>query len=226
MRNESRGLLEQVASTYSSMTSYADVGYVNQHLQPDEPLLRTDFATLFAEPNLFRFEFSRAHPYAPLSHMVTRHVVGSDGFGAYALRQDYEMPPIFQARHDLSHAVASVAGVSSGSAHNIARLLLDVDGLSILDLTDPRIIEDEVIEGTSCHRISALLPRGGERRLSFERGSLLIRRIKTQRGKVCLDETRRDIRFNVPLDDALFDIESPDFKTPAAESNLYAVVRR
>ncbi len=226
MSNESRWLLERVAANYSAMTSYADAGRVSQHLQPGDPVLRTEFTTLYAEPNLFRFEFSRAHPYGPLSHMVTRHVVGSDGFGAYALRQEYEMPPMFQARQDLSHAVAGVAGVSSGSAHNIARLLLDVEGLSILDLTESRIIEDEVIDGASCHRISALLPRGGERKLSFERDSLLIRRIQTHRGKVWLDELRRDIRFNMPLDDALFDIESPDFKAPAAESNLYAADRR
>jgi hypothetical protein len=210
MNNEARQLLEQVAATYASMISYSDVGCVVQHLQPDDPVLRTDFSTLCARPSLFRFEFSRPHPYPPLRHMVTRHVVGSDGFGAYALRQEYEMPPMLVARRDLSHAVSGVAGISSGSAHHIARLLLDVDGLSILDLTDARIINDEVIDGAICHRISALLPRGGERRLSFERNSLLLRRIQTHCGKISSDELHREIRTNLPLNDALFDIESPE----------------
>jgi hypothetical protein len=210
MVNEARQLLERVASTYASMTSYSDVGCVVQHLRPDDPVLRTEFSTLYSRPNLYRFEFARPHPHPPLRHMVTRHVVGSDGFGAYALRQEFEMPPIFQARRDLSHALSSVAGVSSGSAHHIARLLLDVDGLSILDLAEPRIIEDESIDGVICHRICALLPRGGERRLSFERNSLLLRRIQTRCPTVSSDELHRQLRVNLPLDDALFDIESPD----------------
>jgi hypothetical protein len=210
MNNEARRLLEQAASSYASMISYSDVGCVVQHLQPDDPVLRTDFSTLCSRPNLFRFEFSRPHPYPPLRHLVTRHVVGSDGFGAYALRQEYEMPPVFQARRDLSQAVSGVAGISSGSAHHIARLLLGVDGLSILDLTDARIIDDEEIDGAICHRISALLPRGGERKLSFERTSLLLRRIETRSGRLSSDELHRAIRVNPQLDDALFDIESPD----------------
>jgi hypothetical protein len=203
------------------MISYADVGCVVQHLQPEDPDLRVDFSTLYSKPNLFRFEFSRPHPYPPLRHMVTRHVVGCDGFGAYALRQDHEMPPMFQARRDLSQALSGVAGVSSGSAHHVARLLLDVDGLSILDLADPRIIEDEVIDGIVCHRISALLPKGGERKLSFERSSLLLRRIQTHRGTISSDELHRELRVNLPLNDASFDIESPD---PAAahEHETYA----
>ena len=212
MRNESRRLLERVAANYSAMTSYADAGRVSQHLQPGDPVLRTEFTTLYAEPNLFRFEFSRAHPSGPLSHMVARHVVGSDGFGAYALRQEYDMPPMFQARHDLSHAVAGVAGVSSGSAHNIARLLLpEVEGLSILDLVDPRLIDDVPVDGAVCHRVRAHLPKGGVRELFFERDSLLLRRILTIGEKMTTDEIRRDIRVNQPIDDALFIIESPDF---------------
>jgi hypothetical protein len=210
MINEARQLLEQAADVYASMISYSDVGCVVQHLQPDDPVLRTDFSTLYSRPNLFRFEFSRPHPHPPLRHVVTRHVVGCDGFGAYALRQEYEMPPMFQARRDLSHAVSGVAGISSGSAHHIARLLLDVEGLSILDLTGPCLIDDEVIDGTVCRRISALLPRGGERTLSFERDSLLLRRIQTRCGKRSSDELHREICVDLPLDDALFDIESPD----------------
>src|ERR1700729_2786458 len=144
MHKEARQLLEQVAATYTSMSSYADAGCVSQHLQPSDSVLQTDFSTLYAAPDLFRFEFSRRHPYPPLRHLVTRHVVGFDGFGAYALRQEYDMPPTLQTRQDLSHAVSRVAGASSGSAHNIARLLKQVHGLSILDLLEPRLADDEL----------------------------------------------------------------------------------
>ena len=122
------------------------------------------------------------------------------------------MPPTLQTRRDLSHAVSGSAGISSGSAHNIARLLLhEVEGLSILDLVDPRLIDDAPVDGAVCHRVRAHLPRGGERELFFERDSLLLRRMLTIQEKITTDELRRDIRVNQPIDDALFIIESPDF---------------
>jgi hypothetical protein len=206
-------LLEQVEATYASMKSYSDLGSVDQHLMPDDAVLRTNFSTLYARPNLFRFECSRRHPYPPLRHLVTRHVVGFDGFGAYALRQEYDMPPTLQTRQDLSHAVSRVAGASSGSAHNIARLLGQVHGLCMLDLLEPRLADDELVGGVPCHCVCALLPAGGERKVSFERNTLLLRRVQTHRGKISLDEMHRVIRVNLPLDDALFNIDSPDFST-------------
>lgn len=206
-----RPLLEELAAAYKAMTSYADAGTVIQRLQPDDPELRTEFSTLYAEPNLLRFEFSRSHPYPPLRHIVTRHVIGFDGFGAYALRQEHDMPPTLQTRRDLSHAMAGSAGISSGAAHTIARLLLpEVEGLSILDLVDPRLIDEARVDGALCHRVRAHLPKGGERELFFEPDSLLLRRILTIREKMTTDEIRRDIRVNRPMDDALFIIESPD----------------
>jgi hypothetical protein len=187
MLDKAKELLEQTAAIYASMESYSDAGSVDQHLIPDQAVLRTDFSTLYARPNLFRFECSRRHPYPPLRHLVTRHVVGFDGFGAYALRQEYEMPPTLQTRQDLSHAVSRITGASSGSAHNIARLLGQVQGLS------------------------ASLPAGGERLLSFDRNTLLLRRVRTYRGKISLVETHRAILVNTPIDDALFNVDSPDF---------------
>jgi hypothetical protein len=211
MLDKAKQLLEQVAAAYASMKSYSDAGSVDQHLSPDDAALRTDFSTLYARPNLFRFECSRRHPYPPLRHLVTRHVVGFDGFGAYALRQEYDMPPTLQTRQDLSHAVSRVAGASSGSAHNIARLLRQVQGLSILDLLDPQLVDDEPVGDVLCHCVRTSLPAGGERKLSFERDSLLLRRVQTHRGKISLDETHRAILVNPPIDDALFNVDSPDF---------------
>jgi len=225
MNKGARPLLEEVAAAYKAMTSYSDVGSVSQRLQPDDPELRTEFSTLYAEPNLLRFEFSRSHPYPPLRHIVTRHVIGFDGFGAYALRQEHDMPPTLQTRRDLSHAVEGSAGISSGSAHNIARLLLpEVEGLSILDLVDPRLIDEARVDGAVCQRVRAHLPKGGERELFFEADSLLLRRILTIREKMTTDEIRRDIRVNRPIDDALFIIESPDI--PGIQgSELHALKR-
>jgi hypothetical protein len=209
---EARQLLEEVVKTYASMESYSDVGSVTQQVHPGDPVLRMEFSTLYKRPNLFRFEFSRPHPYPPLRHLVTRHVVGYDGFGAYTLQRGHESEPTLQTRDDLSHAVAGATGVSSGSAHNIGRLLLqEVTGLSILDLVDPQFGAEMEIAGAPCYSISAKLPKGGERELCIERGTLLVRRVRTRYGSAPAEELRDAIRVNPPLDDASFIIESPDY---------------
>jgi hypothetical protein len=211
-----RQLLEQVVKIYASIDSYSDKGSVTQQVHPGDPVLRTEFSTLYKRPNLFRFEFSRPHPYPPLRHLVTRHVVGYDGFGAYSLQQGHEGEPTLQTRDDLSHAVAGAAGVSSGSAHNIGRLLLhEVAGLSLLDLIDPRFGAEVEIAGAPCYTVSAELPMGGERELCIERGALLVRRVRTHQGNApATEELREAIRVNPPLDDACFIIESPDHWAP------------
>ena len=211
MLDSARELLERATALYASMDSYSDAGSVDQHLIPDQTVLRTDFSTLYARPNLFRFECSRRHPYPPLRHLVTRHVVGFDGFGAYALRQEYDMPPTLQTRRDLSHAVSNVTGASAGSAHNIARLLSQVQGLSIHDLVAPRLVDDELVGEVPCHCVCAALPAGGERILCFDRNTLLLRRVRTRRGNISVVETHRAILVNMPIDEALFDVDSPDF---------------
>lgn len=208
---EAKQLLEEVVKAYASMDSYSDIGSVTQQSHPGDPVLRTQFSTLYKRPNLFRFEFSRPHPYPPLRHIVTRHIVGFDGFGPYALKREHQTEPSLQAPSDLSDAVAGATGVSSGSAHNIGRLLLqEVDGPSILDLIDPRFGADMEIDGAPCYSVCARLPRGGERELCIERGTLLVRRVRTNHGKVPAVELRAAIRVNPPIDDASFIIESPE----------------
>jgi len=214
-----RHLLEEVVKTYASMESYSDRGSVTQQVHPGDPILKTEFSTLYKRPNLFRFEFFRPHPYPPLRHLVTRHVVGYDGFGAYSLKQAHDSDPTLQARDDLSHALAGAAGVSSGSVHTIGRLLLhEVNGLSMLDLVEPRFGAELEIAGAACHRILATLPSGGERELCIEHGTLLIRRVVTHHGNAPAEERREAIRVNPPLDDASFIIESPDYG-PAEDSH-------
>jgi hypothetical protein len=209
---EAKQLLAEVVKAYASMDSYSDVGSVTEQVHPGDPALRTEFSTLYKRPNLFRFEFSRPHPYPPLRHIVTRHIVGCDGFGAYSLQRGHESEPTLQTRDDLAHAVAGATGVSSGSAHNIGRLLLhEVAGMSILDLINPQFGAEMEIAGARCYSISARLPKGGERELCIERGTLLVRRVRTNHGKVPAEEVREAIRVNPPLDDASFIIGSPDY---------------
>jgi hypothetical protein len=190
------------------MDTYEDNGTVKR-LNGDDPPYQTDFATLYKSPTLFRFEFSRPHPYPPLRHVVTKQVVGFDGSVAYAKTEQYKKTPRIEARENLDMAIAGATGISSGAAHTIGRLLLrQVTGLSISDLIDTRLREDQAINGVPCYCISARHPRsGGELEYVIEKNSLLIRRVRTHFEKFIGVESRDGIRINQPLDDGLFAVE-------------------
>jgi len=203
-KEDPQGLLQRVAQAYSAMSSYQDHGRVVL-VNADEPPLQIDFATLYKRPSLFRFEFSRPHPYAPLRHIVSTHVVGFDGSRAYSQTERYQEAPRLETRRDLPSAIAGATGISSGSAHSISRLLLaEVSGFSLLDLVDVRLDAATQIDGIACYRVSGNNPRGGEWDYTIERDSLLIRRIRTQSGKYPKEEYRENILVDRPLDDRLF----------------------
>ena len=199
-----QALLQRVAQAYSAMTSYQDNGRVAL-VNGDDPPFQIDFATLYKRPSLFRFEFSRPHPYAPLRHIVSKYVVGFDGTAAYSRNERYQRAPQLETRKDLQSAIAGATGISSGSAHSISCLLLpEVSGFSILDLVEVRMHEMTQIDGIPCYRVVGNSPRGGEWDCTIERDSLLIRRIKTRFGEYPNEEYLENIRVDRPLDDRLF----------------------
>jgi hypothetical protein len=199
-----KALLQRVAQAYSAMKSYQDNGRVAL-VNGDDPSFQIDFATLYKSPSLFRFEFSRPHPYAPLRHVVSKYVVGFDGSVAYSQNERYQEAPRLETRSDLQTAIAGATGISSGSAHSISCLLLpEVSGFSILDLVDVRMDEATQIDGIPCYRVLGNSPRGGAWDYTIETDSLLIRRIRTKFGEYPNEEYRENILVDRPLDHRLF----------------------
>jgi hypothetical protein len=137
--------------------------------------------------------------------MVKRYTVGFDGTSAYSLVESHANHRELTMEPHISAAVAGATGVSSGSAHTLARLLLpEVGGFSILDLEDLQLREDAVLDRTLCYCIAARHPEGDTEELWLERDTLLLRKLVSNMGWFSSEELRRDIRIDVPLEDKLF----------------------
>jgi hypothetical protein len=199
-------VLQEVVARYASFASYADEGSVSQRLRSHgaEHVIR--FSTAYRKPFHFRFDFTRPHAHPPLAHIVTRFAVMTDGTAVHSVMQRHSEPPQVETAESLQLAIARATGISAGSAHHIARLLLpQVTGLSLLDLVDARLEPDTTIGSTPCYWLAALHPRSGElTRLCIEKDTLLIRRTQTHMGTSPSEETREGIRVNTPFDDVLF----------------------
>ena len=204
-------LLAKVVQAYASLSSYEDSGSVTPDDGSESPY-RISFTTLYRSPSLFRFAFDTPHPYLPLRYIVTKYEVGFDGAAAYFVMTPHEKPPQSVPTPNVNMALARATGISSGSAHNISRLLLrDVSGLSILDLVDARLLEDAQINGVECHAISTQHPRGGEWTLWIEKDTLLIRKLRTPLGAqdgMFSEEVHDNIRINQAIDDSRFKIDA------------------
>jgi len=198
-------LIRRVVNYYAQISSYRDTGVVRQWFKPKQPPLETNFSTSFRKPSLFRFEFSSPHPYPPLRHIITRHVIGSDGATAYFLRKEHRGPARLEIEENLSIAVAGATGISSGSAHTIGRLLLpEIGGLSLMDLVGPFRKRQCRLNGVTCYWISAKHPRGPRLEIWIEKKTLLLRKLRHNAGDVPGEELRQNIRVNRPLKKSIF----------------------
>jgi hypothetical protein len=209
MATEAQQLLQQVVARYAAFVSYADEGTVRTRVRSEEPELITTFSTLISKPACFRFEFRRPHPYPPLRHIVHRHLVVSDGSTVQVVRDNPGQPLQIDTSRSLELAVAGATGISSGSAHTIARLLLpQVGGLSLLELVDAQLRPDVSLGSAVCYQVEAKFPRsGGLATLCIEKDTLLIRRFGTARDRFPDEQARENIRVNEPIEADLFRAE-------------------
>jgi len=198
-------LIRDVVEHYAQMSSYQDMGVVRQWFNAKAPPLETTFSTSFKKPSLFRFEFASPHPYPPLRHIITTHVIGSDGTTAYTLVKEHEATARVEIEESLSMAVAGATGISSGSAHTIGRLLLpEVGGLSLMDLVRPSRKQDRSFLGAVCYCIDAKHPRGPTLELWIEKNTLLLRKLVQSARKNPSEELRQGIRVDQLVKKSIF----------------------
>ena len=205
-RTDAKKLLQDTLAVYRGLSSYQDDGFVVIHGKGQERLLRTEFETHFLRPSFFHFKFESAHPYAALSHVVTTCICGFDGARAYLWTMHYDAPPKVQEYQNVVIAVAAATGISSGSAHTIAQLLLDgFNERAFLSLADPVLGEDEVVEGVLCKSVRGMLP-GAEIAVSvfIDTGTLTMRKLRTEFADFTSDEVRGNIRLNEPIEKSVF----------------------
>jgi hypothetical protein len=198
-------VLRMLGTLYGAMISYSDRGMVSTTSARTGNLGQTRFSTLYQKPSLFRFECFRPHPYPPLSHLVTQHVIGFDGTAAYSQKRPERNPETAASIDDLSSAVAAAVPSSRGASLTVARLLVpEVQGFSILDLVNPQIKEETHIDGIVCHAITARHSKGDGYELWVERDSLLLRKVIQTSALGRSEEVHESIRVNEPINCELF----------------------
>jgi len=153
-----RALIAAVMERYRALSAYSDVGQVSTRLRNGEHVLT--FETTADAGGNFRFTFQSPHPYWPLRHKVTTHIVGRAQGQSYL----YSLTSSGQARleniAELRSGVAAATGISAGAAHTIAGLLYaDVGGWTFANLKRPRRRAPRVVDGVLCHRITGLQGR-------------------------------------------------------------------
>ena len=200
-----REILQAVIARYARLSSYQDRGVVRTQCPDGDSPLELTFETLYSAPNLFRFAFVSPHPYPPLRHITTRLVAGSDGVTAYLRMQGHEAAAHLMILPNIELAVAGATGVSSGSAHTVARLLLpDVGGFALSDLEELALVGETQVEGHLCYRITGNHPRGATHEICIEQNSLLLRSLTKTTANRPSAEIRRDIRIDERLEPERF----------------------
>jgi hypothetical protein len=194
-------VLQGMVSYYRSFSAYSDTGHVTSTILKTRVVQRRSFSTLYQAPSFFRFEFANPHPHPPLADIITQHVVGFDGTEGYLLTKKHGDLHAHKSVSSIALAVAGAAGISSGSAHTIGRLLLpEVAGLSFMDLVNPRHEGETDIDGIPCWSITAELPTGGKRTVWIEKNTLLLRKIVDLRETFRAEEMRQNICVNGPVE--------------------------
>jgi hypothetical protein len=204
-----REFLQAVMNRYRSISGYSDDG-VSYSCSKGHRSVCT-FRTDYRQPGLFRFSFTRPHPFKPLSYIVTSYAIGSDGKQAYFYSRSFEGKEELEQEKSLEMAVAGATGISSGTAHTIGELLFDeIGGFSFLDLKRIRFRRTREIDGVHCIAISGLHPNGGRITAWFGVDDLLLRRKlrKHSRGKT--DELRFHVNSNTNYSLDFFSIPKID----------------
>ena len=229
-----RELLKKAKEAYGRMESYSDRGEVlstdpkpevdfrslgthperwfegkNEVSRPQE----CSFRSWFRRPDRLRFEWTTHHPYPPLRHIRTFYVIWNGAAGAFLSMSGSGWGK--RALPRLSLAVAGATGVSVGSALHFATLFfprINKGFGSPLKHWPAAEVGEASVEGTpcwslSCQRSDPIRPS----LLLLGKSDFLVRRM-TSDGQED-EETRRDIRVNPVLPDALFE-DSPEAENP------------
>jgi outer membrane lipoprotein-sorting protein len=200
-------VLQSMVTKYSSMKSYQDRGVVltkwPDKPEPDE----INFATVFRRPDRFRFDWTSHHPYPPLRHLKTQHVVWYDGANAFHYTEGEDGG--IKLQESLFMAIAGATGISKGSALTVFNMLMpEIGAVSFTNLRSLQLRED-VIEGTSCHWIRGQNFQGDQQDVYIGIDDYMLRSVSTVRHNgVVSSEIRREIYVDPLIDEDKFQFHS------------------
>jgi len=197
-------VLKAMLSRYSALKSYQDRGIVLRTWPDKAEPYEISFTTFFRRPDLFRFDWISHHPYPPLRHLKTRHVIWSDGKDALHYTIDKDSSKM-KRKESLFMAVAGATGISMGSALTVFNMLMPEYGArSFTELRDIDL-RTAVFEGIDCHCIRGRYAQGAQEDLRIGANDHLLRCVSSSRGEGAIaQEIRREIRINEPINDDVF----------------------
>jgi hypothetical protein len=173
-------VVQRVLSVNAKLRAYADRGFVRELF--DVRRVAVTFRTSFRRPRSFRFEFESPHPYKPLRSSASRAAIGNDKRGPYFWSSHYGGPPTMEEEESLLMAVAGATGISRGSAHTIATLLLPETGPGTLNrLRRIRKLPSSTVRGTYCLGVVGRHPAGGQVQFHVGATDFLVRKVVHRR---------------------------------------------
>jgi Predicted periplasmic protein (DUF2092) len=136
-----------------------------------------------------------------LKHLTIKRTIWSNTLGTSTSTEGWGQP--LQTRKDdsLELAVARATGVSGGSAHTIATLLMlkiwtTPFGVSLPNLASPKLIGIETVEGAECYHIAGTAAWGGQYDLWIGTNDHLLRKLARAIADAPEVELHRDIEIN------------------------------
>jgi hypothetical protein len=188
--------VRRVLDVNAKLRAYADHGFVRELFEGRR--VAVTFATSFRYPRSFRFDFQSPHPYKPLRSSASRASIGNDKIGPYFWSSHFGDLPTIEDEENLLMAVAGATGISRGSAHTIATLLLPETGPGTLNrLRRLRKLPSSTLRGTYCLGVVGRHPAGGQVQVYVGANDFLVRKV-VHRHLQHIELRRPKLRYRVP----------------------------
>ncbi len=198
-------LLKKVKENYASHKSYWDIGTVEQSTASRK------FKTYFVRPNQFLFKWVEHLKISSPLNRPGYYAIWSNNTGAYSYyRYQSDLTDGVEKEENIGMAVAGATGISGGSAHNIPNLMInDVGGWETTNLANPKLAEDEIIDGINCYHIIGNHPNNSQNKyeLWVTKNDFLIKKIKDSSPLGDTITTYDKIAVNEAIQPSVFDFE-------------------
>jgi hypothetical protein len=170
---DAQTLIPQIVDTYARARLYTDKGTLTRELD-DGVHFKVEFETAFQRPDYFSFAFSKTLTDASGRAHTTSHrlACARDKIQIDDGQFEHELPKW------LDGGVASLTGISGGTAHVIARLLMPnrITGVMLFDAPRCALLGDHFID-EQAHFVVRLRGGGRQDHVFVNRSTLVIRAI-------------------------------------------------
>jgi tetratricopeptide (TPR) repeat protein len=206
-------IISYIRDIYQTTNSYYDSGVVKSIFYTDfnRSKLEFPFTTAFIRPEKFRFEFDPKSSMS--SDNLLHHIVWADGNDIYT----WMIVGGAKKEASINTAVASAAGISSGSSVAIPALLMPrkINAFKIIDLKNMFRLGDAVIGDVLCYRIQGKSKVTEDKIITLwiSKKTYLIHRIESSRrykGSMVEDTTSYNPETDIAIEKNKLDFNAPE----------------